>query len=171
MLPIHAETQTKNFTCNTIDLNNSNPPQCKVLHLDVSQAQAGYVSAEGKWIPDGFMDKANIAFTCVRARLPQLSDSIIGYCLMASATLFSDIASVATAYFDVTSSTTPIPTAQPRVVFHVPCGFRSETGRALSWEQSRVPTARPVAAFSVLRCAAPYVAGPTGAYVLGFGTA
>ena len=49
------------------------------------------------------MDKVEIEFTCVRAHVPQLSGSRTGYCLMAAGGLVSDVPTVSTAYFDVTS--------------------------------------------------------------------
>jgi hypothetical protein len=101
-LSSQAQGQTRLFTCETLDLNHTNPPQCNLPHLDVSQAQAGYVSATGKWTP-GFMDNADVEFTCVRAYAPQLSDSKLGYCLMASAVVLHNMPTVSTSYYSVTS--------------------------------------------------------------------
>jgi hypothetical protein len=103
LLLLHAHGQAKQFTCDTLDVNHTNPPQCTLPHLDISQARTGYVSATGTWSPDGFLDKADVEFTCVRASVPQLSDSKVGYCLMASAVIVSGIPAVSTTYFDVTS--------------------------------------------------------------------
>jgi len=94
----HAQTGQGKHPCNTVDFDHTNSPQCVLPHLDTSQAKEGYVSATGTWTPDGFIDKADIEFTCVHASVPQVSGSEIGYCLMASAVVLEGLPAVSTNY-------------------------------------------------------------------------
>jgi hypothetical protein len=68
-----------------------------------------FITAKGHWIPDTyfrklFRKKEETELTCIRARVPQVSDSTIGYCLMASGHTFGDDEiAVSTDYLDVIS--------------------------------------------------------------------
>ena len=99
----HAQAGQSKHSCNTVDFDHTNSPQCVLPHLNVSQAKQGYLSANGTWTPDGFIDKADIEFTCIQAYVPQVSESRSGFCLMASAILLSGIPAVSTNYFEVKS--------------------------------------------------------------------
>jgi hypothetical protein len=61
---------------------------CKLPELNTSMASRGFVSAHGTWAPDGFIDDADIEIECIRTPIPQLSESKVGVCLMASASPF-----------------------------------------------------------------------------------
>lgn len=76
------------------DLFSTNPI-CKLPQLGTSMASQGYVSAKGTWTPDGLIDNADIEIECIRTSIPQISDSTIGVCQMASAIILADVPAVA----------------------------------------------------------------------------
>jgi hypothetical protein len=64
-------------------------------------ASQGYVSAHGTWTPDGLIENADIEIECLRTSVPQVSDSKIGVCQMASAIIFQGVPAVATNDFGI----------------------------------------------------------------------
>lgn len=80
---------------------SSADPICKLPQLCTSVASQGYVSANGTWTPDGLIDNADIEIECMRTPIPQVSESQIGVCKMASAIIFQGIPAVAVNDFDI----------------------------------------------------------------------
>jgi len=89
-----ATSQTK------CDVNSTNPI-CKLPQLATSMASQGYVSAKGTWTPDGLINNADVEIECIRTSIPQVSDSTVGVCQMASAIIFHGQPAVAINDFDI----------------------------------------------------------------------
>jgi hypothetical protein len=81
--------------------STSNDPICKLPELGTSGASGGYISAHGTWTPDGLIDKADIQIECTRTPNPQLSNSQIGVCQMASAKVLFGEPVVAVSDYDI----------------------------------------------------------------------
>jgi hypothetical protein len=66
--------------------------------------EGGYVDVQGgHWEPTGSISGDDIEITCIRARAPQLSNSEIGYCLLAYAFALAGTPVVKTDYLDITN--------------------------------------------------------------------
>ena len=79
---------------------------CKLPMLETTSADHGYVVATGHWTPKGyFSDVSETEITCIRALVPQVSNSKIGYCLMATGFVMdgTNNIGVSTVYLDITS--------------------------------------------------------------------
>jgi len=88
-------------TCQTKCDSFATDPICKLPQLGTSMASQGYVSAKGTWTPDGLIDNADVEIECIRTSIPQVSDSTVGVCQMASAIVFHGQPAVAINDFDI----------------------------------------------------------------------
>lgn len=81
--------------------------------LDTFQAEAGYVVARGRWDKDLYPKNSEMEITCVRAQVSQLSNSSVGFCLMALGFTMNavpnllpennNVVGVSTNYYDIVS--------------------------------------------------------------------
>src|ERR1700730_18931058 len=84
----------------------------KLPELQTSQAKQGFVVATGHWDGNLYPKDSEMEITCIKARVSQVSDSRVGFCLMALA-FTSDgvgadhfgkgVVGVGTAYYDIVS--------------------------------------------------------------------
>ena len=85
VLPTLAPAQT----CEAFDPEHHNSPVCEQGSMFTMQADEGYVTARGQWIPVGEITpkESIVEITCVNTPVQQLADSKLGFCLMAAAYL------------------------------------------------------------------------------------
>jgi hypothetical protein len=81
--------------------------------LDTSQVEQGYVNARGRWDKDLYPKNSEMEITCVKAQVSQLSNSSVGFCLMALGFTMNavpnllpennNVVGVSTNYYDIVS--------------------------------------------------------------------
>lgn len=95
-------------TCDAFDPEHHNNAVCEQSTMFTMRAEAGYVTATGQWIPPGEItpNESVVELTCINRPVEQVSNSKIGYCLMAAAYLpFAQLRNlgISTNYYDIVS--------------------------------------------------------------------
>jgi hypothetical protein len=95
-------------TCEAFDPEHHNSPVCEQATMYAIRAEDGYVSATGQWVPSGEVapKESIVELTCINAPVSQVSNSRIGFCLMAASYLtFSESRNlgISTNYYDIVS--------------------------------------------------------------------
>jgi hypothetical protein len=62
---------------------DSGSPVCRLPLLSTREAGQGFIVATGRWDKDLYPKNSQMEITCVRTRVSQLSNSPVGFCLMA----------------------------------------------------------------------------------------
>jgi hypothetical protein len=92
--------------CEAYDPEHHNGPICNLPLMHTHSAADGYVSATGQWTPsDLFPAESESEIECVRANVPQLSNSQLGFCQIITAFLtpYSRGLGIATNDYDIVS--------------------------------------------------------------------
>lgn len=96
--------------CDKKDAMRSVTPGCRMPLLSAFQAASGFVVANGRWDPfDTAMSPkdSDVEISCIRARVSQLSNSTIGFCLIAMGFVLDQFpgagVAVNTRYLDIVS--------------------------------------------------------------------
>ena len=102
--------QAQESRCSIVD-NSS--PICQLPLLSTQQAEQGFIVATGRWDKDLYPKNSEMEITCVRARVSILSNSSVGFCLMALGFIMDTvpnlvpennrIVGVSTDYYDIVS--------------------------------------------------------------------
>jgi hypothetical protein len=102
--------QAQESRCSSVD-NGS--PICQLPLLSTHDAEQGFIVATGRWDKDLYPKDSQMEITCVRTRVSQLSNSSVGFCLMALGFIMNAvpnlvpennrIVGVSTDYYDIVS--------------------------------------------------------------------
>jgi hypothetical protein len=99
--PVRAQTKPK--PCGMLD----NPSAvCQLPLLSTHELNQGYLSARGKWDGDIYPKNSEMEITCIKSQLPQVSNSSVGFCLMAlgfTLDAMPGAVGVSTDYYDIVS--------------------------------------------------------------------